>query len=111
MVWERTDELAQERVAPLNLRDWTQRSRTFDAIGGYIPGVGGMVMSGDGDTAETVPRQWVTSGIFDALGVRADRRPHVPALGRSCSGANVVVLSRGVLANALQRGSAAWSGG
>ena len=91
-VWERTASSARERVAPSNLADWTQRSRAFDAIGGYIPGVGGMVLSGAGATAETVPRQWVTSGIFDALGVRA-------VAGRTFSssddrqGTNVAVLA------------------
>ena len=33
------------------------------------PGVGGMVMNGADGTAETVPRQWVTAGFFDVLGV------------------------------------------
>src|SRR5687768_12082244 len=93
-VWERTASSAQERVAPSNLADWTQRSRAFAAIGGYIPGVGGMVLSGAGETAETVPRQWVTSGIFDALGVRAVAgRMFLPSDDRQA--ANVAVLAEG----------------
>ena len=43
---------------------------TFERFGGYIPSVGGMVMAGADGTAETVPRQWVSSGIFEALGVQ-----------------------------------------
>ena len=38
-----------------------------------------MVMAGRDGNAETVSRQWVSAGIFDVLGVKADRRPHVPA--------------------------------
>ena len=34
-------------------------------------GVGGMVMGGADGIAETVGRQWVTGGVFDALGVKA----------------------------------------
>ena len=71
MVFERTGASARGNVSPLNLVDWNDRSRTFETIGGYLPGTGGMVMSGADGTAETVPRQWVTAGIFDALGVRA----------------------------------------
>lgn len=70
MLWERTDTSPRGRVAPLNLVDWAKRSRTFDRMGGFVPNVGGMVMGG-ADTVETVPRQWVTAGFFDALGVRA----------------------------------------
>jgi putative ABC transport system permease protein len=40
-------------------------------MAGFIPSVGGMVISGSDGTAETVPRQWVTAGFFEALGVRA----------------------------------------
>jgi putative ABC transport system permease protein len=93
-MWERTDTDARGRVSPLNMTDWTARNRTFDAIGGYIPGVGGMVMNGPDGTAETVPRQWATSGIFDALNVR-------PLVGRTFRAsddrdrADVVVLAEG----------------
>ena len=69
MVWERTETTLRDRVSPLNLVDWNEQNRTFDVIAGFMPGVGGMVM-GDGDgPADTVPRQWVTAGVFDALGV------------------------------------------
>jgi putative ABC transport system permease protein len=69
MVWERTDTLLRGNVAPLNLLDWNDQNRTFEKMAGFIPGVGGMVMAGADGTAETVPRQWVTTGIFDVLGI------------------------------------------
>ena len=72
--------------------DWKTRSRTFEKIAGFTPSVGGMVMAGADGNAETVARQWVTSGIFDVLGV-------TPIAGRTFSAedeatrANVVVMS------------------
>ena len=92
MLWERSETSPRARVSPLNMLDWNERSRTVERLGGFIPGVGGMVMTGADGTAETVPRQWVTSGIFDALGV-------TPIAGRAflpsddAANANVVVLS------------------
>jgi putative ABC transport system permease protein len=71
MLWERTESTPRTGVSPLNLTDWTDRSRTFETIGGFVPNVGGMVMAGADGNAETVPRQWVTAGIFEALGVAA----------------------------------------
>ena len=67
---ERSASSDRGSVSPLNLLDWNERSRTFDGIAGYVPNVGGMVMSGTDGIAETVPRQWVTSGIFTVLGIR-----------------------------------------
>ena len=61
-------------------------------------------MAGADGNAETVSRQWVTAGIFDVLGVK-------PIAGRTFSAddeskrANVVVMSEGVLARAIQRRS------
>jgi hypothetical protein len=63
-------------VSPLNLVDWNRRNRTFDVIAGYVPNVGGMVMTGADGLAENVSRQWVTAGFFDVLGVR-------PVVGRT----------------------------
>jgi putative ABC transport system permease protein len=71
MIYERNERSPKNRVAPLNALDWSARSRTFERISGYVPNVGGMVMAGTDGTAETVSRQWVLSGIFDVLGVRA----------------------------------------
>jgi putative ABC transport system permease protein len=71
MVWEQHATSQREGVSPLNLRDWNERNRSFDLMAGFVDSVGGMVMSGGDSTAETVPRQWVTAGIFQALGVQA----------------------------------------
>ena len=71
MIWETSARSLRGVVSPLNLLDWNERNRTFDRMAGFAPGVGGMVMSGADGTAETVPRQWVTAGFFDVLGVTA----------------------------------------
>jgi putative ABC transport system permease protein len=93
MVWERTDTEPRSRVAPLNLVDWNERTRTFSGMAAFVPAVGGMVMARPDGTTEDVPRQWLPSAnIFDVLGVRA-------IVGRTFSAddeaqrVNVVVLS------------------
>src|SRR4030095_3233621 len=92
MIWERTQASSRNRVAFLNLVDWNTRNRTFEVIGGYVPNVGGMVLGSKDGSAETVSRQWATSQVFDALGVK-------PVLGRTflssddTQRASVVVLS------------------
>ena len=92
MLWERTEASPRSRVSPLNLLDWNERNRTFDVMAGFVPGVGGMVMTGADGTAETVPRQWVTAGVFDVLGVAAIvGRTFLPS--DDSQRANVVVLS------------------
>ena len=83
MMWERSRTSARGLVAPLNLVDWRDRTRTFESMAGASPGVGGMVMSAADGTTETVPRQWVTVGFFDVLGVRAHRGPDVSAVRRA----------------------------
>jgi putative ABC transport system permease protein len=91
-IWESTAKNAKGYVSPLNMLDWNTRSRTFEKIAGFTPGVGGMVMAGADGNAETVSRQWVTAGIFDVFGV-------TPIAGRTFTTddetkrANVVVLS------------------
>jgi putative ABC transport system permease protein len=95
MLWERNRTSVRGPVSPLNLVDWRDRTRTFTAMAGASPGVGGMVMSGTDGTSETVPRQWVTAGFFDVLGVR-------PLVGRTflptdeSQRANVVVMTEGL---------------
>ncbi len=69
MLWEKTQSGARSGVSPLNLTDWTTGSRTLTATAGYLGGVGGMVMKGVDGSAETVSRQWVSSGFFEVLGV------------------------------------------
>ena len=92
MLWERSETSAHGRVAPMNMLDWNERNQSFDQIAGFIASVGGMVMNGADGTAETVPRQWVTAGFFDVLGV-------TPIAGRTFTPADdrqrldVVVLS------------------
>ena len=94
MAWERSDTSQRDQVSPLNLRDWTERNRTFDLLAGFMPNVGGMVLAGRDGTAETVPRQWVTAGFFDVLGTR-------PIVGRTFRDSDdrqrlhVVVLTEG----------------
>ena len=53
MLWERTEAAPRGRVAPNNLVDWNARNRTFEVIGGFVPNVGGMVMSSPDGTADT----------------------------------------------------------
>jgi putative ABC transport system permease protein len=90
-VWERTATTPQGRVSPNNYVDWLQRNESFQAIGAVIPSTGSMVMTTEAG-AEPVPRQWVTMGIFDALGI-------APVAGRTftaadeTSGVNVTVIS------------------
>jgi len=92
MVWERSETSLRGQVSPLDLVDWNERNRSFDRIAGFVPNVGGMVMSGADGTAESVPRQWVTAGIFDALGVTAIAgRTFLPS--DDVERASVVVLS------------------
>ena len=102
MLWEQTPASPRTRVSPINLLDWKARSRTFEGMAAYVPNVAGMVLAGEDGNAETVPRQWVSSGIFDVLGVR-------PIAGRTflpsddAERASVVVLTRELLAHALRR--------
>jgi putative ABC transport system permease protein len=91
-VWERTDSNPRSYASPLNMLDWKNRGRTIESVAGFTPNVGGMVMAGADGNAETVSRQWVTSGIFDVLGVHAIAgRTFQPADDQQR--ANVVVLS------------------
>jgi putative ABC transport system permease protein len=93
-IWETSEVSRRGFASPPNMHDWKDRSRTFDAIAGYTPSVGSMVMAGRDGNAETVSRQWVSAGIFDVLGV-------APIAGRTFTSddeqkrANVIVLSEG----------------
>ena len=94
-LWETTETTPRGAASPLNMIDWQTRGRSFEAIAGYVPSVGSMVMSGTDGNAMTVPRQWVSSGIFDVLGVK-------PIVGRTFTAeeeqkrANAVMLSEGL---------------
>jgi putative ABC transport system permease protein len=93
-VWERTDRRERNLSSPLNMQDWNERTRSFELISGFVPGMGAMVTSGSDGTAETVSRQWVLAGTFDVLGVK-------PVAGRlfrpddNDQRKNMVVLSEG----------------
>jgi putative ABC transport system permease protein len=98
IAWERSDALLRGPVSPFNMLDWNDQSRTVEKLAGFIPGVGSMVMAGPNGTTEGVPRQWVSSGIFDALGV-------TPVAGRTFRPSDdteenrAVVLSEGFWRN------------
>ena len=77
-IWETSSVTPRGFASPPNMLDWKSRSRTFESIAGYTPSMGSMVMSGRDGNALTVSRQWVTSGIFDVLGVK-------PIAGRTFS--------------------------
>lgn len=91
MISEQTQTSQETRVSPVNMMDWRERSQSFEVMGGYVPNVASMVMSGLGG-AETIPRQWVTQGVFRALGINAIvGRTFLPA--DDIDNANVVVLA------------------
>ena len=98
IAWQRSDAALRGPVSPLDMLDWNDRTRTFEKIAGFIPGVGSMVMAGANGATEAVPRQWVTSGVFDVLGVK-------PIAGRTFLASddtqeiNAVVLSEGFWRN------------
>ena len=69
-IWETSGSTQRGFASPPNMLDWKARSRTFEAIAGFTPTVGSMVVAGRDGNAETISRQWVTSGIFDVLGVQ-----------------------------------------
>jgi len=100
MLWERSDTSLRGRVSPVNLLDWNERSHSIESTAGFIPGFGGgMVMAGAAGAAETVPRQWVTVGFFDVLGVKPIAgRTFLPADEKA---ANVVVMSEALWRTAL----------
>ena len=69
-IWETSRSTPRGVASPPNMLDWQARSQSFEAMAGYIPSMGSMVMSGRDGNAMTVSRQWVTPGIFDVLGVK-----------------------------------------
>jgi putative ABC transport system permease protein len=68
-IWETSGTTQRGFASPPNMLDWRARNRTFETIAGFMPSVASMVVAGRDGNAETVSRQWVTSGIFDVLGV------------------------------------------
>jgi hypothetical protein len=74
MVWERTPNAARASVSPMNLLDWNERTRTFDIIGGYVPNVGGMVMSGADGCCPGSSTRWASGPSWDARFCRPTMR-------------------------------------
>ena len=102
MIWERNTQdrgpfAARAAVSPLNLRDWAEQNRSFDAVAAMALGIGGgpLLAAPDG-SVQSVDRQTVSSRFFDVLGVR-------PILGRTflqsdaaVATTTVVVMAEGV---------------
>jgi putative ABC transport system permease protein len=101
-IWEKSATSERGFASPPNMLDWKTRSRTFENIAAFTPSVGSMVVAGRDGNAETVSRQWVTSGIFDVLGVK-------PIAGRTFlpedeqQMARRVVISEGYWENRFNR--------
>ena len=77
MLWERLPTSPKTGVSPLNMRDWSLQSRSFDGIAAVQRGMGGgpLLMAPDG-SIETAERQSVSANFFDILRV-------TPIVGRS----------------------------
>jgi putative ABC transport system permease protein len=67
MVWERFREFPRTAVSSANLKDWTERNRTFQSMAGGL-GFPRRMTAADG-TVEQVPGMQVTTQYFDVLGV------------------------------------------
>jgi putative ABC transport system permease protein len=89
-VTERTPTASEARVSPVNLVDWNTRSRTFTAIGATATNVASMVLANADGSTETIPRQWASHGLFDALGV-------TPVVGRTFLASDDVKRIRSVV--------------
>ena len=77
MLWERLPTSPKAGVSPLNMRDWSVQSRSFEGIAAVQRGMGGgpLLTAPDG-SIETAERQTVTTNFFDVLQV-------TPIVGRT----------------------------
>ena len=77
MLWERTPTSPKTGVSPLNMRDWSLQSRSFEGIAFVQRGMGGgpLLTAPDG-SIETAERQSTSANFFDVLKV-------VPIVGRT----------------------------
>ena len=77
MLWERLPTSPKTGVSPLNMRDWSLQSQSFEEMAAVQRGMGGgpLLTAPDG-SIETAERQSVTANFFDVLRV-------TPIAGRS----------------------------
>jgi putative ABC transport system permease protein len=77
MLWERTPTSPKTGVSPLNVRDWSLQSRSFEGIAFVQRGMGGgpLLTAPDG-SIQTAERQSTSANFFDVLQV-------VPIVGRT----------------------------
>jgi putative ABC transport system permease protein len=77
MLWERLPTSPKTGVSPLNMRDWSAQSQSFEGIAAVERGMGGgpLLTAPDG-SIETAERQVVTANFFDLLHV-------TPVVGRT----------------------------
>src|SRR5688572_11793853 len=70
MLWERTPTSPKTGVSPLNMRDWSLQSRSFEGIAFVQRGMGGgpLLTAPDG-SIETAERQSTSANFFDVLNV------------------------------------------
>jgi putative ABC transport system permease protein len=77
MLWERTPTSPKTGVSPLNMRDWSLQSQSFEGIAFAQRGMGGgpLLTASDG-SIETAERQSTSANFFDVLKV-------APIVGRT----------------------------
>jgi len=77
MLWERTPTSPKTGVSPLNMRDWSRQSRSFEGIAYVQRGMGGgpLLTAPDG-SIETAERQSISANFLDVLEV-------APIVGRT----------------------------
>src|SRR5918997_3009103 len=66
MLWERTPTSPKTGVSPLNMRDWSRQSRSFEGMAFVQRGMGGgpLLTAPDGPI-ETAERQSTSANFFD----------------------------------------------
>jgi putative ABC transport system permease protein len=77
MIWGRHPNAPRAGLSPVDLRDWQEQSRTFEAFGAVAFGAGGgPLVEGPDGSLLSADRQTVTAHFFDVLGV-------TPIVGRT----------------------------
>jgi putative ABC transport system permease protein len=72
MIWTRHPTLPRGNVSPIDLRDWEEQNRSFEALAAIQGGLGGgPLLEGPDGSLQSADRQMVTAGFFDVLGVAA----------------------------------------